>query len=54
MGKVVSTGLIWFCFKPVLCSGVYTKQLMTDRDKARRVIKSTPGDKWIALQNTKH
>jgi hypothetical protein len=31
----------------------YTKQLMAERDSARRQIKSTPGDRWIALQKYK-
>ena len=30
-----------------------TKQLMSERDTASRLIKSTPGDKWIALQKYK-
>ena len=30
-----------------------TKSLMHERDLARRAIRSTPGDKWIAIQKYK-
>ena len=44
-----------FISKPGYKAGITTetKMLMTKRDKARKAIGSSPGDKWIAIQKYK-